>query len=1185
MEGRVISSLKKKKLRSRDESRGRRPYLIAKYAREAAIKKSEEEFPSITPLAKLQVFTLAMAGTADIVDISPTRPIRALPRAGPSARKRRALPATESVIEITDSEDEDAPGPSTAKRGGLSLRTSSSIMEIDAETFHFSQSQNLSGSRSSQSPKKASHAPLARNVHAPASPVAGPSSTHAVRRLLAESSGHANHIRQDSLASISHASSPPPSQTPSLIIQPEPVLAPAPPPRLPTPPPFEPPEDPLSMFVAQVLEIIPDVEPDHVLSLVTLHYEEYKDKVVEPVLHALFEDPNYPKLDKKGKRKRIEPEERGEESSSVAKRRVSEAPVALPVLELDYADERRPHPPGPYYDELSISRLSLVFPRVPVTHIRREYKRHHSLYAPTFLSISAELASGNLAHRPLAGARNEAAIKGKGVQREDADLELEVAWLLRRQARQDEEIARDLVGAEAGTAGGGEGGADIECGCCFTENLFADMTQCPDGHLFCKDCVTAYASTQLGSQDSNLVCMDQSDCKLPFSESELRRLLTPKLMALYERIKQRKEIEAAGLEGLEECPFCEYKVVIENEHERLFRCENADCGAVSCRACKKPDHLPKSCKEVQDDKKLDARHAIEEAMTAALMRNCPSCGKGFLKESGCNKMTCPNCRTLSCYVCRKVITGYDHFNQKPPYDRPADNSKCPLWDQVEQRHVDECTIWQVTAARKRAVEEYKRLHPEVDEKDIQVDLPDAPPAAPGAPVAGRAQAYVVHAHAHARAHHAHVPVAVPLPVIRPMIHHHPVPDIHAARPVAPLPARAPAAPGYVFHLPPAMPAMPPIPPMPDMQVEMDGLMQANMRLQDALQRLVVDRFATADGSSPPCNTGDRVYCGGTWKGVVNKLDYIQNMGFDAIWISPIVANVEGNTSYGEAFHGYWTENIDALNSHFGSADDLNALSAALHKRNMYLMVDVVVNHVASPTNPPDFSKITPFNTQSQFHAENFIQAGDYFSNQTAVEQGWLGDTNLPLPDINTEDPNIVSMYNNWISGLVKNYTVDGVRIDTVKHVRQDFWPDFAKSAGVYTVGEVLDNRTSYLAPYTKVLDAVLDYSTYYSLYPAFTSTSGNLSAVADVVQQAQSTFNNGEFFSGSFVENHDNPRIQSATQDQALVTNAMTWPFIQDGIPIMYYGQEQGYTGGNDPANREALWLSGYPVDKPLVKH
>lgn len=113
------------------------------------------------------------------------------------------------------------------------------------------------------------------------------------------------------------------------------------------------------------------------------------------------------------------------------------------------------------------------------------------------------------------------------------------------------------------------------------------MIQCPETHLFCVSCMTTYASNLLGAHDPNIICMDQSGCKLPFSESELHRFLTPKLLALYERVKQRKEIEAAGLENLEECPFCEYKVIIENPMERLFRCENEECGAVTCRECKR----------------------------------------------------------------------------------------------------------------------------------------------------------------------------------------------------------------------------------------------------------------------------------------------------------------------------------------------------------------------------------------------------------------------------------------------------------------------------------------------------------------------------------------------------------------------------------------------------------------------
>ncbi|KZT05143.1 glycoside hydrolase family 13 protein [Laetiporus sulphureus 93-53] len=350
----------------------------------------------------------------------------------------------------------------------------------------------------------------------------------------------------------------------------------------------------------------------------------------------------------------------------------------------------------------------------------------------------------------------------------------------------------------------------------------------------------------------------------------------------------------------------------------------------------------------------------------------------------------------------------------------------------------------------------------------------------------------------------------------------------------------------------------------------------------SIYQLVTDRFATTDGDWPACDTEDRVYCGGTWQGIINKLDYIQNMGFDAIWISPIVANLEGNTGDGESYHGYWTVDQNSLNYHFGSEGDLLALSSALHDRGMYLMLDVVVNHMGADTLPPDYSLFSPFNSSSDFHT--FCWITDY-NNQTNVEQCWLGDDNVPLADMDTEADNVIEFFYNWITRLVNDYGADGVRIDTVKHIRKTFWPEFATAAGAFTVGEIFDGSVDYVAPYTEVVDAVLDYPTYYQLTYAFQSTSGSISNLVDVVQSAQSSYKNGEFMAGSFLENQDNPRFQSLTTDQSLVKNAMAWPFIQDGVPILYYGQEQGYTGGNDPYNREALWLSGYVEDKPLVKH
>ncbi|KAJ3875382.1 GH13 alpha-amylase precursor [Lentinula edodes] len=360
----------------------------------------------------------------------------------------------------------------------------------------------------------------------------------------------------------------------------------------------------------------------------------------------------------------------------------------------------------------------------------------------------------------------------------------------------------------------------------------------------------------------------------------------------------------------------------------------------------------------------------------------------------------------------------------------------------------------------------------------------------------------------------------------------------------------------------------------------------------AIYQVVTDRFALGNGSSPSCDTSQKKYCGGNWQGIINNLDYIQSMGFDAIWISPVVENVQGTTTEGEAYHGYWPQNINSLNSNFGSADDLKSLSSALHGKGMYLMVDVVVNHVvANPTNTSsvwpetfDYSQLQPFGGSNSFHTQCFI---DDYNNQTDVEQCWLGDSGLPLLDLDTENSTVVDTMYSWIKNLVSDYNIDGLRVDTAKHIRQDFWPDFASNAGVYTVGEILIGNVTYAAPYTKALDSVLDYPTYYAVYDAFTNgTSGNMSVITEMVTQAQDQYNHGTFYVGSFVENQDNPRIQSTVTDQSIVKNAMTWPFINDGIPILYYGQEQGYQGGNDPANREALWLSGFNTEnKPLVTH
>lgn len=159
------------------------------------------------------------------------------------------------------------------------------------------------------------------------------------------------------------------------------------------------------------------------------------------------------------------------------------------------------------------------------------------------------------------------------------------------------------------------------------------------------------------------------------------------------------------------------------------------------------------------------------------------------------------------------------------------------------------------------------------------------------------------------------------------------------------------------------------------------------------------------------------------------------MGFDAVWISPVVDNVE------PGYHGYWARNWEEINSHFGSKDDLHNLVKTAHKKGMYVMVGVVGNHVG-PVGM-DFNQIYPFNKEEHYHSRCQIEN---WNDQAQVEYCRLAD----LPDLNQDGNSWVRQYlKDWVKNLVKEYDFDGVRIDTLPEVSKEFWGEFTNAAGVF----------------------------------------------------------------------------------------------------------------------------------------
>ncbi|ESZ90168.1 glycoside hydrolase family 13 protein [Sclerotinia borealis F-4128] len=362
-----------------------------------------------------------------------------------------------------------------------------------------------------------------------------------------------------------------------------------------------------------------------------------------------------------------------------------------------------------------------------------------------------------------------------------------------------------------------------------------------------------------------------------------------------------------------------------------------------------------------------------------------------------------------------------------------------------------------------------------------------------------------------------------------------------------------------------------------------ALSAASWRAQSIYQ-ILTDRFARTDGSTTaPCNVNE--YCGGTWRGIINHLDYIQQMGFTAIWISPIVQNIVGDSVDGSSYHGYWAQNIYQVNPNFGTSADLKALSTALHARGMYLMVDIVTNHMGylGCGKCVDYSIYTPFNSQSYYHPFCIID----YSNTTSIQVCWEGDNIVSLPDLRTENTNVQTIWNTWITELVANYSIDGLRVDSAQQTGVNFFPSFQDAAGVYVIGEIYNGDPTYVCPFQNYMNGVLNYPTYYWITQAFQSTNGSISNLVNGINTMKSTCSDTTLL-GSFLENHDVARFPSYTSDLTLAKNAIAFTILADGIPIIYQGQEHHLASSSVPSNREALWLlsSPYsPTTPPLSIH
>ena len=398
--------------------------------------------------------------------------------------------------------------------------------------------------------------------------------------------------------------------------------------------------------------------------------------------------------------------------------------------------------------------------------------------------------------------------------------------------------------------------------------------------------------------------------------------------------------------------------------------------------------------------------------------------------------------------------------------------------------------------------------------------------------------------------------------------------------------------------------------------------------------LLVDRFDNNSkglrpyGSTPPQGRDPaqgKIFQGGNLKGVTRRLNYIRGLGANAIWLSPILKN---RAEKSDSYHGYGIQNFLEVDPRFGTREDLQKLVHEAHARDMYVILDIILNHTGDNwAYPGDFPYFYSGQANGPFDVGFWRESGATANAQANravwpielqrpecykrrgqivdwndTEQAINGDF-LSLKGLDIRRPDVldslIKAYKHWIAVA----DIDGFRVDTVKHMESSATAIFCNAIREYArrigkhnffiFGEIVaDDATlqRYLGRNSRIegtnerfpsLDAALDFPLYFILEETLKGFL-NPAQLRDRYDRFKTEHADhgeaGQYFV-TFVDNHDQMarpyrRFMHGNPFPEQASLAAGYLLTSPGVPCLYYGTEQGFDGGgdNDSYVRECMF-------------
>ena len=341
----------------------------------------------------------------------------------------------------------------------------------------------------------------------------------------------------------------------------------------------------------------------------------------------------------------------------------------------------------------------------------------------------------------------------------------------------------------------------------------------------------------------------------------------------------------------------------------------------------------------------------------------------------------------------------------------------------------------------------------------------------------------------------------------------------------------------------------------------------------------------------PTHTEWKKYWGGDIQGLIDKLDYLKELGITAVWVTPLFEQVESDSGGSAPMHGYWTQDFKRINARWVNGSDevrlftrhtiFDTLIEELHKRGMKFILDIVCNHSSPATSAgkgklyDDGKLIADFDNDKNGWYHHYGGVQDW-NDQWQIQ-------NCELCGLATFNENNLE-YRRYIIGAIKMWLdkgVDALRIDTVKHMPLWFWQEFnceihRHAPNVFVFGEWIHNHPADPVSVEFANHAamsVFDFGLCQAIRTCFQDAPGGFQLVQDIYDQDHVYKGATELI--TMYENHDMSRLQSLGANDQMIDLATCLLLTGRGVPSLYYGAEQylhnDTDGGNDPYNRPMM--------------